>query len=86
MLSAFLNSVYIMRMARVNVYLPDDLAAEVKRAELNVSRITQQAVRAELRATDVSRWLDRVRTLPSTGASHARAIEALRSARDDFDG
>lgn len=75
-----------MRMARVNVYLPDDLAAEVKRAELNVSRITQQAVRAELRASDVSRWLDRVRTLPSTGTSHAKVIEALDSARDEFDG
>ncbi|SRR6266545_179238 len=36
-------------MARVNVYLPDDLAADVKAAELSVSTICQQALTRELR-------------------------------------
>lgn len=35
-----------MRMARVNVYLPDGLAAASRAAGLNVSRITQDALRA----------------------------------------
>ena len=33
-----------MRMARVNVYLPDDLAAKARAADLNVSRLTQAAI------------------------------------------
>jgi hypothetical protein len=35
-------------MARVNVYLPDDLALEVREADLAVSTICQKALREEL--------------------------------------
>jgi post-segregation antitoxin (ccd killing protein) len=35
-------------MARVNVYLPDELFAEAKRADLPVSELTQAAVRDAL--------------------------------------
>jgi post-segregation antitoxin (ccd killing protein) len=41
-------SVYGMRMARVNITMPDDLHAEAKRAGLNISQMAQQAVAAEL--------------------------------------
>lgn len=71
-------------MASVNVYLPDDLADEVKRAELNVSRITQEAVRAELAAAGATRWLHRVASLPSTQADHDRALAAVKDARTEF--
>ncbi len=37
-----------MRMARVNVYLPDDLHRDAKAAHLNVSELCQAAVREEL--------------------------------------
>lgn len=37
-----------LSMARVNVYLPDDLASEVRRAGLPVSPICQNALREEL--------------------------------------
>ncbi len=37
-----------MRMARVNIYLPNDLAEEAKAAGLNISGIAQEALRAEL--------------------------------------
>jgi hypothetical protein len=37
-----------MRMPRVNVYLPEELAAEAKAAGLQVSELTQAAIRAEL--------------------------------------
>lgn len=73
-------------MARVNVYLPDRLAAEARRAELNVSQVTQEAVRAELQALDIARWLDSIAALPSAGTSHGRAMEALRAARDEIGG
>lgn len=75
-----------MRMARVNVYLPDELAAEVKQADLNVSQITQAAVRAELAATAAARWLDRVESLAATGVDHDRVIAAIRAARSELEG
>ena len=40
--------VYSVRMARVNITMPDDLHAEAKRAGLNISQVAQQAVAAEL--------------------------------------
>ena len=46
-----------MRMARVNVYLPDDLAAEAKEAGLNVSNLTQKALRSTLAGIRVDEWL-----------------------------
>lgn len=73
-------------MASVNVYLPDDLANEVKRAELNVSRITQEAVRAELATAGATRWLSRVASLAPTEAGHDRVLEAVRDARAELAG
>ncbi len=73
-------------MANVNVYLPDDLAEEVKRAELNVSRITQEAIRAELAAAGATRWLKRASSLPPTKAGHGRVLEAVRDARAELGG
>lgn len=37
-----------MRMPRVQVYLPDDLYAELKRRDLPASELLQHAVRAEV--------------------------------------
>lgn len=37
-----------MRMARVNITMPDELHAQAKRAGLNISRVAQQAIAAEL--------------------------------------
>src|SRR5262245_63060751 len=38
-----------MRMGRINVYLPDRLHAQAKRAGLNVSELCQKAIDDELR-------------------------------------
>ena len=46
-----------MRMARINIYLPDELARAAKEAGLNVSRLTQAALSDALAATDTDRWL-----------------------------
>ena len=40
--------VYNVRMARVNITMPDELYNEAKGAGLNISRVAQDAVRAEL--------------------------------------
>lgn len=37
-----------MRMARVNITMPDDLHVRAKRAGLNISQVAQQAVAGEL--------------------------------------
>ena len=68
-------------MARVNVYLPEDLAEQVRSAGLNVSGITQDALRRELASRRTTAWLERVRTLPRTGVSHEEAIAALDEVR-----
>jgi post-segregation antitoxin (ccd killing protein) len=73
-----------MRMARVNVYLPDDLVEEARAAGLNVSSITQEALRRELAQRRTSTWLERVRELSPTGVSHEQALQAIDAARDDI--
>jgi post-segregation antitoxin (ccd killing protein) len=40
--------VYSMRMARVNITVPDDLLVRARRADLNVSRIASAALAEEL--------------------------------------
>jgi post-segregation antitoxin (ccd killing protein) len=77
-------SVYPMRMARVNIYLPDDLAREAKAAGLNISKITQEALRVELATHRVAAWLDAVARLPATGITHEQAMAALREARAEL--
>jgi len=74
-----------MRMARVNVYLPDDLADQAKDAGLNVSSLTQDAVRSALSVGETEEWLSRVGSLSSTGIGHDAVISALAGAKDDLE-
>jgi len=73
-----------MRMARVNVYLPDDLAHEARAAGLNISRIAQEALNSNLASHQTDTWLDRLERLPRTDVAHERVIEALDAARAEF--
>ncbi len=75
-----------MRMSRVNVYLPDELAEEAKAAGLNISSLTQQAIRSSLAAQNLSRWQERVAELSSPGISHDKVLEAVKSAKDELEG
>ncbi len=77
-------SVYDMRMARVNVYLPDDLAQQARKAGLNISGVAQEALRSALIRGDTDRWLDRLKTLPRLGVAHERVIDALDDARAEL--
>jgi post-segregation antitoxin (ccd killing protein) len=70
-------------MARVNVYLPDDLAEGARAAGLNVSNIAREALRRELAGRQTSAWLDLVRRLPATGVSHETALAAIDAERDE---
>jgi len=74
-----------MRMARVNVYLPDDLAEEVRASGINVSLVAQDALRAALLPLRTDHWLNEVLRLGSTGVSSREAVAAVRSAKDDLE-
>lgn len=75
-----------MRMARVNVYLPNDLAAEAKAAGLNVSGLTQQALREALVAMRTDDWLDRIESMHPTGVDHGAVAGAVAAAKDELEG
>jgi len=74
-----------MRMARVNVYLPDELAEKAKVAGLNVSSLTQEALRSALSAGRTDDWLDDISRLRATGVTHDDVIEVVNDARGEFD-
>lgn len=83
-LSAASFCVYSMRMARVNVYLPDELAEQARAADLNVSGLAQDAIRRALDAQAVNDWLDDLASLAPAGIDPAIVREAVRSAKDEF--
>lgn len=76
--------VYYMRMARVNVYLSDDLAAQARDADLNVSALTQEALQAELNRTRTDSWLETVAALGEIDLPRETVLEALDAGRDEF--
>ena len=75
-----------MRMARVNVYLPEELAAEVKAVGMNVSQIAQRALRDELAGGRTNAWLAEVRRFGPTGVTAEEALRAVREAKDELEG
>lgn len=73
-------------MARINVYLPDELAESARRAELNVSALTQSAITAELRRRDTDAWLAGLATHQGASmVSHEAALDALDEARSELE-
>ena len=73
-----------MRMARVNVYLPDELAQEARSARLNISSITQEALSRKLAHSETDHWLERLDRLPRVEISHERVIKAVAAARAEL--
>jgi post-segregation antitoxin (ccd killing protein) len=73
-----------MRMARVNVYLPDQLAGEARAAGVNISRVTQEALSSTLARSETDRWLDRLESLPRSPVTHQRVIDAIDEARAEL--
>lgn len=70
-------------MARLNVYVPDDLAEKARARGLNVSALTQAAIASELEAGAVAEWLAQWPADSGT-ATHQVAMAALEAARDEF--
>jgi len=72
-------------MARLNVYVPDELAERARAADLNLSALTQTAITNELQRRATDAWLT---TLPSPrrAVSHDAALAALDDARAELAG
>lgn len=75
-----------MRMSRVNVYLPDELAAEAKRAGLNISKLTQGAIRSALAEDSLETWQSMVSELAAPGVGHDSVLAAVSAAKDELEG
>lgn len=73
-----------MCIARVNIYLPDDLAAEAKAAGFNVSQVAQEALRRELQQQRMGEWVARVQRRAPAGVTHEQVMEALDAVRDEM--
>jgi post-segregation antitoxin (ccd killing protein) len=72
-------------MARLNVYVPDDLAARAKAADLNISALAQAAIADELQRRATNSWLDAL-PAPRGTVSHRAALGALDGAREELTG
>ena len=70
-------------MPRVNIYLPDELALDARRADLNVSALAQGAIRQALAARATNEWLSRLSTPDQPSVSHEEVLAALDAARDE---
>lgn len=72
-------------MARLNVYVPDELSERARAADLNISALTQAAITAALDQAAVRDWLSDIPTGAQT-VDHTAALQALDDARDELDG
>jgi post-segregation antitoxin (ccd killing protein) len=72
-------------MARLNVYIPDELAKRAKSAELNISALAQAAIADELQRRATDSWLASLQE-PRGRVSHRAALAALDGARDELAG
>lgn len=73
-------------MARLNIYLPDELAERARAAKLNISALTQSAIEAELVRQSGLGWLSQVAALPATSVDHDAAMAAISAARAELAG
>lgn len=72
-------------MSKMTIYLPDDLAAAARAQKLNMSAITQDAVRQRLMLGRLESWLRSVAgPPPERSVTHDEVIAAVHGAREDF--
>lgn len=70
-------------VTRSSVDLPDELSAQAKEARLNLSAVTQDAVRRTLAARSTDSWLSSLHATSAEPVEHDKALDALDAARDE---
>jgi post-segregation antitoxin (ccd killing protein) len=73
----------VVCMARLNVYVPDELAERARARGLNVSALTQAAISAELENSATDAWLEGLEAR-NTGARHEDVLAAIDAARNEL--
>lgn len=76
-LARVVTSVYIVCIARLNVYLPDELAEAIRPLDWNLSNLLQSAVRERLDRQRLDTWLSELKHSPSGAAVHGQTLAAL---------
>jgi hypothetical protein len=66
-------------MAKVTVYLPDQLAEAVRASTMNLSNVTRVAAERELIQMRVSSWLSRVAVQRAIDVPYRTALETVRA-------
>jgi post-segregation antitoxin (ccd killing protein) len=72
--------VYTVCIARLNVYLPDQLAEAIRPLEWNLSHLLQSAVRERLDNLRLDTWLKELKPDSRGAAVHGRTLAALEPA------
>lgn len=73
-------------MARVNVYLPDDVALAAREANLNISRLCRDAVEQALRAARQKAWFAALEDRKPIDVPSEEVLAAVRAAKDEIEG
>lgn len=72
-------------MPKVSVYLPDELAAEVRRRGLPLSSLTQHAVQDAIRAEDTGKWVERMRARQPVVTGDVDLAAVMAAVRDELE-
>ncbi len=77
---------YSVCIARVNVYLPDELADAIRPLGWNLSQVLQSAVRQQLDSSRLDAWLSRLNPQATGAPGHGQTIAALEPTGRDRSG
>lgn len=64
--------------------MPDDLAAEVATAGLNISQVAQEALRKVLPGGRLEEWLDDLNNIEPTGITSEEVLKAVTEGKRDL--
>jgi post-segregation antitoxin (ccd killing protein) len=78
--------VYVVVMARINIYLPDDTAEAARREGLNVSRVCREAVEAALSEARQRAWLTALQDREPIELPPDEVLAAVREAQTAIEG
>jgi len=67
------------------IFRPDDLAEVARQSGLNLSLLTQEAIRRAINARGLERWLDEAGALPPTGIDLTTIRNAVSEAKDELE-
>lgn len=71
-------------MPKISIYVPDDLYAELRRQNLPISTLAQDAFRDALDSRHNREWIARARQRPARSSSAVGTAEIIAAVRDEF--